>query len=111
MNLIDVVAKFARMSPQSTAFVEVRPLSGLRQEISSGGVPQQNQQDCKQPSPSRRSKTGQGFSPRQEFDPVAGGVLCGLEDGRLGGPPQLPIHQRGHSLLRRCGGALSLYIR
>jgi long-chain acyl-CoA synthetase len=33
MNLIDVVAKFARMSPQGTAFVEVRPLSGLRQEI------------------------------------------------------------------------------
>ena len=34
MNLIDVVAKFARLSPRSTAFVEVRPLSGLRQEIS-----------------------------------------------------------------------------
>jgi acyl-CoA synthetase (AMP-forming)/AMP-acid ligase II len=34
MNLIDVVAKFARMSPRTTAFVEVRPLSGLRQEIS-----------------------------------------------------------------------------
>jgi len=33
MNLIDVIAKFARMSPQSTAFVEVRPLSSLRQEI------------------------------------------------------------------------------
>ena len=33
MNLIDVIAKFARMSPRSTAFVEVRPLSGLRQEI------------------------------------------------------------------------------
>jgi long-chain acyl-CoA synthetase len=33
MNLIDVVAKFARMSPRCTAFVEVRPLSGLRQEI------------------------------------------------------------------------------
>jgi long-chain acyl-CoA synthetase len=34
MNLSDVVAKFARLSPQSLAFVEVRPLSGLRQEIS-----------------------------------------------------------------------------
>jgi acyl-CoA synthetase (AMP-forming)/AMP-acid ligase II len=34
MNLTDVVAKFARMSPRDTAFVEVRPLSGLRQEIS-----------------------------------------------------------------------------
>jgi long-chain acyl-CoA synthetase len=34
MNLIDVIAKFARMSPRSTAFVEVRALSGLRQEIS-----------------------------------------------------------------------------
>jgi long-chain acyl-CoA synthetase len=34
MNLIDVIAKFARLSPRSTAFVEVRPLSGLRQEIS-----------------------------------------------------------------------------
>jgi long-chain acyl-CoA synthetase len=34
MNLIDVIAKFARMSPRSAAFVEVRPLSGLRQEIS-----------------------------------------------------------------------------
>jgi long-chain acyl-CoA synthetase len=34
MNLIDVVAKFARISPRATAFVEVRPLSGLRQEIS-----------------------------------------------------------------------------
>lgn len=33
MNLIDVIAKFARLSPRSTAFVEVRPLSGLRQEI------------------------------------------------------------------------------
>ncbi|PKN63100.1 MAG: AMP-dependent synthetase [Deltaproteobacteria bacterium HGW-Deltaproteobacteria-15] len=33
MNLIDVVAKFARISPRATAFVEVRPLSGLRQEI------------------------------------------------------------------------------
>jgi long-chain acyl-CoA synthetase len=36
MNLVDVVAKFACMSPRSTAFVEVRPLSGLRQEISWG---------------------------------------------------------------------------
>jgi long-chain acyl-CoA synthetase len=36
MNLIDVVAKFGRMSRQSTAFVEVRPLSGLRQEITWG---------------------------------------------------------------------------
>ena len=36
MNLVDVVAKFARMSPRSAAFVEVRPLSGLRQEISWG---------------------------------------------------------------------------
>jgi long-chain acyl-CoA synthetase len=36
MNLIDVVAKFARLSPRSTAFVEVRPLSGLRKEISWG---------------------------------------------------------------------------
>jgi len=36
VNLIDVIAKFARMSPRSTAFVEVRPLSGLRQEISWG---------------------------------------------------------------------------
>jgi long-chain acyl-CoA synthetase len=34
MNLIDAIAKFARMSPRDTAFVEVRPLSGLRQEIS-----------------------------------------------------------------------------
>jgi long-chain acyl-CoA synthetase len=33
MNLIDVIAKFARMSPQSAVFVEVRPLSGLRQQI------------------------------------------------------------------------------
>ncbi|MCU0595325.1 MAG: acyl--CoA ligase [Desulfobacterota bacterium] len=33
MNLIDVIAKFARLSPKSPAFVEVRPLSGLRQEI------------------------------------------------------------------------------
>ena len=34
MNLIDVIAKFARLTPRSAAFVEVRPLSGLRQEIS-----------------------------------------------------------------------------
>jgi long-chain acyl-CoA synthetase len=34
MNLIDAVAKYARLSPRSTAFVEVRPLSGLRQAIS-----------------------------------------------------------------------------
>jgi acyl-CoA synthetase (AMP-forming)/AMP-acid ligase II len=34
MNLIDVISKFARLSPRSAAFVEVRPLSGLRQEIS-----------------------------------------------------------------------------
>ncbi len=34
MNLIDVVAKFARISPSGAAFVEVRPLSGVRQEIS-----------------------------------------------------------------------------
>jgi len=33
MNLIDVVSKFAHLSPQSTLFVEVRPLSGLRHEI------------------------------------------------------------------------------
>lgn len=33
MNLIDVVSKFAHLSPQSTLFVEVRPLSGLRREI------------------------------------------------------------------------------
>src|SRR4030042_1531027 len=33
MNLIAVIAKFARLSPRSPAFVEVRPLSGLRQEI------------------------------------------------------------------------------
>jgi long-chain acyl-CoA synthetase len=33
MNLIDVVAKFARISPRSPAFIEVRPVSGLRQEI------------------------------------------------------------------------------
>jgi long-chain acyl-CoA synthetase len=36
MNLVDVVAKFGCMFPRSTAFVEVRPLSGLRQEISWG---------------------------------------------------------------------------
>jgi long-chain acyl-CoA synthetase len=36
MNLIDAVAKFGRMSRQNTAFVEVRPLSGLRQEITWG---------------------------------------------------------------------------
>jgi len=34
MNLTDVVAKHARISPRATAFVEVRPLSGLRLEIS-----------------------------------------------------------------------------
>jgi len=34
MNLLDVVSKFAHLSPLSTAFVEVRPLSGLRHEIS-----------------------------------------------------------------------------
>ena len=39
MNLIDVIAKFARMSARSTAFVEVRALSGLRQEIGWDGVP------------------------------------------------------------------------
>ncbi|MEW6666138.1 MAG: class I adenylate-forming enzyme family protein [Thermodesulfobacteriota bacterium] len=33
MNLVDAIAKFARISPRGTAFVEVRPLSGLRQEI------------------------------------------------------------------------------
>ena len=33
MNLIDVVGKFARLSPRGTAFVEVRSLSGLRDEI------------------------------------------------------------------------------
>ncbi|MBN2033934.1 MAG: acyl--CoA ligase [Deltaproteobacteria bacterium] len=33
MNLIDVIEKFARLSPQSPVFVEVRPLSGLRHEI------------------------------------------------------------------------------
>src|SRR5512136_2124675 len=33
MNLVDVLAKFARLSPRSPAFVEVRPVSGLRQEI------------------------------------------------------------------------------
>jgi long-chain acyl-CoA synthetase len=34
MNLIDVVAKFAHLSPREKAFVEVRPQSGLRREIS-----------------------------------------------------------------------------
>ncbi|MGE5839063.1 MAG: class I adenylate-forming enzyme family protein, partial [Deltaproteobacteria bacterium] len=33
MNLIDVIAKFARLSPRSPAFVEVHPLSGIRLEI------------------------------------------------------------------------------
>jgi acyl-CoA synthetase (AMP-forming)/AMP-acid ligase II len=34
MNLLDSIAKFAHLSPQSTAFVEVRPVSGIRHEIS-----------------------------------------------------------------------------
>jgi acyl-CoA synthetase (AMP-forming)/AMP-acid ligase II len=33
MNLVDVITKYARLSPHATAFVEVRPLSGGRQEI------------------------------------------------------------------------------
>jgi long-chain acyl-CoA synthetase len=33
VNLLDVIDKFARLSPQAPAFVEVRPLSGLRHEI------------------------------------------------------------------------------
>jgi hypothetical protein len=37
MNRIGVVAKFARMSPRGTPFVEVRPLSGLRKKISRAG--------------------------------------------------------------------------
>ncbi len=36
MNLIEVVDKFARMTPEKAAFVEVRPLSGLQHEISWG---------------------------------------------------------------------------
>jgi len=34
MNIVDVVAKFARMIPDSPALVEVRPVSGMRKEIS-----------------------------------------------------------------------------
>ena len=34
MNLLDVVDKFAHLSPQSPVFVEVRPVSGHRSEIS-----------------------------------------------------------------------------
>jgi long-chain acyl-CoA synthetase len=34
MNLLDVISKFAHLSPESIAFVEVRPLSNLRSEIS-----------------------------------------------------------------------------
>jgi long-chain acyl-CoA synthetase len=33
MNLVDVIAKFARTCPNRKAFVEVRPLSGLRREV------------------------------------------------------------------------------
>ena len=36
MNLVDVIAKFARISPNRKAFVEVRPMSGLRKEITWG---------------------------------------------------------------------------
>ena len=36
MNLVDVIAKFARICPMRRAFVEVRPLSGLRRETSWG---------------------------------------------------------------------------
>jgi len=34
MNLIDVITKFAHLSPGRTSFIEVRPLSGVRLEIS-----------------------------------------------------------------------------
>ena len=37
MNLIDVIGKFARMSPHAPAFVEVRPVTGAREEISWAG--------------------------------------------------------------------------
>jgi acyl-CoA synthetase (AMP-forming)/AMP-acid ligase II len=36
MNLIDVIAKYSRITPNATVFVEVRPLSGLRHEITWG---------------------------------------------------------------------------
>ena len=34
MNIIDVIAKQARFVPEEPAFVEVRPVSGVRGEIS-----------------------------------------------------------------------------
>ncbi len=37
MNLIDVVGKFANMSPHDPAFVEVRPVTGAREEVSWAG--------------------------------------------------------------------------
>ena len=36
MNIIDVIAKHARLIPEAPAFVEVRPVSGLKREITWG---------------------------------------------------------------------------
>src|SRR5512137_5057 len=33
MNIVDVVAKYARTSPEAPALVEIRPVSGVRQEV------------------------------------------------------------------------------
>lgn len=34
MNMVDIVAKWSRIQPNQLAFVEVRPVSGTRDQIS-----------------------------------------------------------------------------
>jgi acyl-CoA synthetase (AMP-forming)/AMP-acid ligase II len=110
MNLIDVIAKFARMSARSTAFVEVRPLSGLRQEIRWEEFHDRTNRIANRLIQAGVQKQDKVFLLGRNSIRWLETYFAILKTGAWAVPLNFRFTDETF-FMRRCGGALSLYIR
>ena len=111
MNLIDVIAKFARLSPRSTAFVEVRPLSGLRQEISWEEFHDRTNRIANSLLQEGVQRQDKVFLLGRNSIRWLEAYFAILKTGAWAVPLNFRFTNEDHSLLRRCGRALGVYLR